>query len=369
MAFSNTKRTAFFSILLGLLNAAAPSMAEDTQKKIIQKDGSYTVPSFVVPFSAFASEEAKAAFIKAQESVLPQFAMPNASIAQIRTAMDEKVFKPWLAEQQARYSALVEDTKMGGVPVQVVTPKAGISAKNAERILINVHGGGFTVGARLDSQIESIPIAVVGGIKVISIDYRMAPEFKFPAASEDVAAVYREVLKKYKPESIAIYGCSAGGMLSAQAIAWFQKEGLPNPAAIGVFCAATSGMGMGDSAYVTPRLGSVLPAPGPKSPRPSLSYFVGVDAKDPLAFPGTSPALLAKFPPTLFITGSRSGEMSAATRSHINLVKAGVDARIFVWDGLDHGFICDPTLPESREAYSIITKFFDEKMDKASTKL
>jgi epsilon-lactone hydrolase len=95
--------------------------------------------------------------------------------------------------------------------------------------LINLHEGGFVFGGRWGGQIESIPIAAVGKFKVMSVDYRMAPEHRFPAASGDVAAVYRELLNTYQPKNIGIYGCSACGLLTAQAVAWLQKEGLPPP--------------------------------------------------------------------------------------------------------------------------------------------
>jgi acetyl esterase/lipase len=83
-------------------------------------------------------------------------------------------------------------------------------------------------------------------------------------------------------------------------------------------------------------------------------------------WPSASPAVLAKFPPTLFISGTRSADMSGATRSEIELVKAGVDARLFLWDGMEHGFFMNPDLPESREAYQIMWNFFKEQMDKAA---
>jgi hypothetical protein len=69
--------------------------------------------------------------------------------------------------------------------------------------------------------LESVPIASVGRFKVITVDYRQAPEATFPVASEDVAAVYKDLLKTYKPENIGVYRCSAGGALTAQAGAWF----------------------------------------------------------------------------------------------------------------------------------------------------
>ena len=84
-------------------------------------------------------------------------------------------------------------------------PAGGVLDKNKDRILINLHGGGFVIG---DTKTESIPIAAVGKIKVVSIDYRKGPSYKFPAASVDVAAVYKEILKEYRPEYIAIYASS-----------------------------------------------------------------------------------------------------------------------------------------------------------------
>jgi acetyl esterase/lipase len=94
-------------------------------------------------------------------------------------------------------------------------------------------------------------MAGIGHVKVISIDYRQAPEHKFPAASEDVAKVYQELLKTFKAENIGIYGCSAGGFLTAQSVAWFQAHNLPAPGAIGIFCAgALSWTAPSDSASV-----------------------------------------------------------------------------------------------------------------------
>jgi acetyl esterase/lipase len=86
---------------------------------------------------------------------------------------------------------------------------------------------------------------------------------------------------------------------------------------------------------------------------------------DPLVSPSASPAVLAKFPPTLLVTGSRSGEMSAAARSAIDLAKQGVDARLFVWDGMDHGFFYNPDLPESQEAFDLMTRFFRQQFERA----
>jgi len=344
--------------------APTSGSAEEFKRPEANAAGIVQVAPFLMPFSEFASQEAKKDFIERKAPAV--FRNPHLAIADSRKAMDEQVFKPWLVKAKEHYPGVrMEERTIGGVFTQIFTPADGVSRKNARRVLINLHGGGFTHGALIDSQVESIPVASLGRIKVISVDYRMGPEHKFPAASEDVAAVYRELLKTYRPGDIGIYGCSAGGRLSGQAIAWFQKKGLPNPAAIGVFCSSLTKSGMGDSAYYTPRLGGALPAPAGDALAPSAPYMGNWNLDDPIASPIKSISLLQKFPPTLFITGTRSGEMSSAMYSHLALVKAGVDARLFVWDGMDHGFMLDTAFPESREAYDIVVKFFDEKMDAA----
>lgn len=345
----------------------------------VDAQGTVHVPAFDMPFSDLASREAKIAFVEIQKTPLALFHLPPTTpIAQMRSLMDKEYFEPYAAEQRAAFRVTMRQSTIGGVRVEVYTPVAGISRRNAHRVLINIHGGGFELGEHTETQIESIPLAATARIKVISVDYRQGPEYHFPAASEDIAAVYRALItsKAYKPSEIAIYGCSAGGFLTGEAMAWFQKVGLPNPAAIGIFCANTQSR-LGDSGYTAPLLGSVITARAPvpahwaapddpyyEFPR-GLAYFSGVSPHDPLVCPSASTAVLAKFPPTLLIVGSRDVEESGASLTHTQLVLAGVDARFFVWDGMDHNFMADPNLPESRQAYRIMTLFFEEQFDKA----
>src|SRR3546814_17208371 len=84
------------------------------------------------------------------------------------------------------------------------------------------------VGGRM----EAVPVAGLGGYRVITVDYRQAPEAVYPAATEDALAVYKELLKTYRPQDIGVYGPSAGGMLTAQLLARLGKEGVPTPAVI-----------------------------------------------------------------------------------------------------------------------------------------
>src|SRR6187402_2597640 len=75
-------------------------------------------------------------------------------------------------------------------------------------------------------------MAGFAGYKVISVDYRMPPDFPFPAALDDVIAVYREILVTTKPTNIGIFGSSAGGSLTLTTLLRAQMENLPMPGAI-----------------------------------------------------------------------------------------------------------------------------------------
>ena len=84
---------------------------------------------------------------------------------------------------RTRYPVEIKLETLGGVDVEVITPAAGVSDENKDRVIINFHGGSFQSGSRISSHQESIPIAALGRIKVVSVDYRMYPEHTYPAAS------------------------------------------------------------------------------------------------------------------------------------------------------------------------------------------
>lgn len=342
------------------MSEAHPPAAPQT-RPLLDADGSLNIPPFRLPFSQYASAEAMAEQAGRLARLAELSRSPQLAPASGLTEPD-LLHKPWFEAQWRRYPADMAADQIGGVEVQVFTPNGGVPARNRDRVLVNLHGGGFMHGWPFGSQIESLPICSVGEIKVISVNYRLAPGARFPAASEDVAAVYAALLDTYEPSKIGIYGMSAGGMLAAQAIAWFDKVGLPNPAAIGVVSATLSDGFGGDSGHITPRMGGYFPVPEPPTAEINHPYFFGAKRTDPLVAPLNSVELLRRFPPTLIATGTRAGDMSGSAYSHIQLVKAGVDARLYLWDALEHCFMFNPELPESQDFYDILTRFFDEAM-------
>jgi monoterpene epsilon-lactone hydrolase len=359
------------SILAGAAFIAAVPVGAGAGAQVTQTaappDGTVTIDGLNVPPSNLLSPDSRA-YLRHLIVDKPFGSGPPLAEIKAERARQDVIMKTFLEPMLKRYPVRISEQRIGGVVTDVVVPAEGIAPENRNRILLNAHGGGFTTGGRSASLVESVPLASIMKIKVVSIDYRMGPEYQFPAASEDVAAVYREILKRYQPGHVVLYGCSAGGLLTAQSVAWFQAHDLPNPAAIGVFCASLGKFGSGDSAVLAgPLLGAMRPAAqsagGSKAASaPPKTYLGDVRDGDPLAYPRVSPALLAKFPPTLLISGTRSFEFSAALDSHNQLAKAGVESSFYGWDGMFHGFFYNSELPESREAYAIMAKFFSSHM-------
>jgi epsilon-lactone hydrolase len=203
----------------------------------VDNDGTVHVPAMSVPVSSYLSPEGKAYLAEH----LKQVQRPE-MLVQVNGV--PPLLAGYLARQRVLFAVERKDTTIGGVHAYVYTPKQGISASNRKRILIDLHGGGFSGCWPGCAELESLPIAALGRIRVVSLDYREGPKYHFPAASEDVAAAYRELLETYRAQDIGIYGCSAGGMLTGMSVAWFQRHGLPAPGAVGIFCAgATLGEG------------------------------------------------------------------------------------------------------------------------------
>jgi epsilon-lactone hydrolase len=349
------------SVGLSGAGAAADSGAPDAP--------SLQLPAVSLPQSSLLGDDTRAALKQAADRdkaeppswvSCPSIEAAHAAQAQtIRKCQNDGFLASRLYQQiRARYAVTMTTQVIGGITTDIFVPVEGVSTKNQKRVLINLHGGGFMYGSRFVSKMESIPIASVGKFKVISVDYREAPEFGFPAASEDVAAVYRELLKTYKPKNIAIYGCSAGGLLTAETVAWLQKLMLPRPGAVGMFCEGADYWTEGDSGA----LGKLIYGGmiwGTKAQNP---YFKATDTNDPLAFPGQSISVMSKFPPSLLISGSRDPALSSVVHTHAILVSQGVEAALHVWEGMGHAFFFDPGLPESREVYAVIAEFFDQHL-------
>jgi acetyl esterase/lipase len=344
--------------LLGLVVAAAAgaiAQSGDTAKgdsAAFDPDGTAHITR-VVPVPATVSPEAQR-WLKEMQHIMPQ---PQ-DLAEIRQRTDA-----WRARDSAEarrlYPVNIQETAIAGVRTDVITPLA-MPGKNTGRVLINLHGGGFISDS--GSLIEGVPISNLARMKVVSVYYRLAPENPFPAAVDDVVAVYKELLKTYQPGGIGIFGTSAGAILGAQVLVKLQHMGLPLPAALGFYSGLADFSRTAESQQLF-TLNGFSGDVAPQTPSRHDSSYVGkTDPRDPVLSPLF--ADLRGFPPTQLVTGTRDLLLSNTALFHLALLRAGVDAQLLVYEAMPHGFWYQFNLPETRECLEMMAKFFDLKLRK-----
>lgn len=350
------------SLALVCCGVSAFAQAQEITRPTVDENGTIRGSIPEAPMSNFLSADIKAEFTRRLRET-PATSMTDGLDA-VRERSD-KMSKEQLENWLEIFPSSVDETMIDGVRTYVVTPDAGIAPENENRVLINAHMGGFMFGSAYGGQLEAVPLAGYGQVKVIAVDYRLAPEHGYPAASEDMEAVYRHVLKTTKPENIGLYGCSAGGTLTSQMIPWLLDKGLPLPGAIGVFCSGAMGTFWfgGDSATTSALLNATAPVSAADLDARPRNYFEGVDQDTPFITPGEYPDTLAQFPPTLVLSGTRDIAMSNALITHTNLLKAGARAELFIQEGLGHGhFFLFPGTEEAATAHDVIWDFFDRHL-------
>ena len=115
-----------------------------------------------------------------------------------------------------QYQPQIEDRKIGGVPVLDIKPKGW---KQDDRVLVYTHGGAYTLFSAKSTLNSAVPVANDTGLRVVSVDYTVAPQAKWDKITDQVIAVLQGLVKEgHALKKIAIYGDSAGGGLTAGAV-------------------------------------------------------------------------------------------------------------------------------------------------------
>ncbi|HVO45653.1 MAG TPA: alpha/beta hydrolase [Steroidobacteraceae bacterium] len=243
----------------------------------------------------------------------------------------------------------MEERTVGTVPTRVFSPPA--DGRREDRVLLNLHGGGFIVDA--GSITENAPIAGYAGITVVAARYRLAPENPYPAAVDDAEAVYRALLNQYEPRQIGLYGTSAGACLSAQLLVRLRDTGAPLPGVFGFFSGTADLSRSGDSESFFRPQEELTSAPFPQ-------YAGAAERLSPQVSPIFSD--LRGLPPTLCIAGTRDFMLSQTALFHRALQRAGVDAQLLVFEAMPHAHWIFLDLPESDEAFRAMASFFSNHL-------
>ena len=254
----------------------------------------------------------------------------------------------------------VEPTVVAGVKAFLVTPRT-IPDKNRDRLVVALHGGGYVFFPGEAGAGEGVMMAGFGGFRVLAVDYRMPPDFPFPAALDDAVAVWKEVVKTTKPANVALIGSSAGGGLVLATVLRLKDEGLPLPGALAAGTPWSDLGKTGDSYFANAWADNVLVAYGGVLEGMSQLYAGGRSLKTPWLSPIYGD--FSGFPPTILTTGTRDLFLSNTVRAHRALKRAGAVADLEVYEGESHAqFLAGPSVPESREAFADIAAFFDRHL-------
>ena len=256
----------------------------------------------------------------------------------------------------------VQPTTIAGVKAFIVTPKV-IPPRNRDRVLLHFHGGVRVFNPGEAGTREAILMAGFGGFKVISVDYRMPPDFPFPAALDDAVAVYREMLKTSEAKNIGIFGASAGGSLTLTTLLRAKMEHLPMPGAIAPGTPTVDLTKTGDSLFTNEMIDNVLGTQDGFIRATAFLYANGRDLKDPLLSPIYGD--VQGFPPAILTSGTRDLYLSNTVRMHRKLRAAGVEAVLQMFEGQSHAqYLSDINAPEVKEYHDEVARFFDKHLGK-----
>jgi epsilon-lactone hydrolase len=255
-----------------------------------------------------------------------------------------------------------EQVTIAGVNCYILTP-ATIPEQNRNRLLVHVHGGGYVFAPAESATREAILMAGFGKFKVISIDYRMPPDFPYPAAMDDAMAVWKEVVKTNDPKKMAIFGTSTGGGMTLAMVLRARTEGLPFPAATAPGTPWSDMTKTGDTFFTNEMVDNVLVSNDGWLGDAAKLYANGHDLKDPQLSPIYGD--FSGFPPTILTSGTRDLFLSNTVRTHRKLRQADVVSDLHVFEGQSHAqYAGDPDAPETKEHFGELTAFFDKYLAK-----
>jgi acetyl esterase/lipase len=302
-----------------------------------------------VPAPEGISEEAKKAWAN-----LPQVPIPAddpeklAAVRAFTFGLEDADFE----RLKTPYS--LEDREINGIITLWITPP---QLKHEDKVMIFVHGGGWVLQSRKAQLPLQGAVADSLGVRVVSIEYPLAPEHPYPAATNAIVAAYKGIIEEFGAENTGLFGTSAGGGLTLATLLRLKTDGLPLPAASAPL---SPGADMTGSGYLFKTVGlqdPILPVNGGYFE----AYLGDADPKDPLVSPvfgdytGMTPIFLLAS--TAEIIGSDAIRVAASARSQ------GVDVTLLVSDGMWHVPIANGTgIPELQLAYDKMIKFFKRQM-------
>lgn len=242
----------------------------------------------------------------------------------------------------------------GGVPLRLYRPPA--AASGPQPVLVYFHGGGWVIGDLETHDVLCRQLCIAAGAAVVAVDYRLAPEHRFPAAVDDCVAATRWVRREaaalgIDPTRLAVGGDSAGGNLAAVVCLTLRDAGEPLPAFQLLIYPATDMRALAPS-HAANGQGYLLTAD-------SIAYYRGHYTPAPAQWSDwrASPLLAAdhsRLPPALVLTAGFDPLRDEGRQYADALSAAGTPAQYLCFERQVHGFITmTRVLDEARTAVAL----------------
>ena len=262
------------------------------------------------------------------------------------------------------YGVRVEEGTLGGVRVYTLTPQT-LAKEKADKVIFYIHGGGYILGHGISGIGEGVLMAGLEGYKVVCVDYRMAPEHPYPAAIDDAFRAYQALLKTTPAENVAVFGTSTGGAMTLILGVQAARAGTPMPGALIAGTPWADLTKTGDTYVTNDGVDNILGTYDGLIRTAAELYAGGADMKDPLLSPVyAEDSAIAKFPPTLLLSGTRDLFLSNTVRMHEKLLLADRHAELIVYEALSHAqYYLNPKAPETKTHYRLLGKFLERVLD------
>jgi len=248
-----------------------------------------------------------------------------------------------------------QDAEVAGVSCRWAVPDGGAD----DRVLQYVHGGGYVLGTLDAYRKFTGHLANAIGCRVLSVDYRLAPEHPHPAAVDDSSAVYRALLADFDPAHLAISGDSAGGGLTVATLVKLRDDGTPQPAGAVPLSPWVDLEGTGESMQTKADVDLIVGADGLK--QMAYMFLAGQDLHDPLAAP--LHADLIGLCPLYVQVGGDETLLDDSTRLVAKAAASGVEVRLDTFPEMQHVFqMAAGNVPESDDAVARIGQWLRPKL-------
>ncbi|MCH9653379.1 MAG: alpha/beta hydrolase [Planctomycetes bacterium] len=260
-----------------------------------------------------------------------------------------------------KYQPLITERKLGGVPVLDIKPKGW---KNSNKVLVYTHGGAYTLYSAKSRLMSAVPMANDTGLRVISVDYTLAPWAKWQEVTDQVVAVIQALIKEGHPlNQIAVYGESAGGGMAAGVVLKMRDKGLGMPAAIVLWSPWSDITETGDTYATLQQADPLLYYPN-NLKNCADAYAAPADQKHPYVSPVYGDYSKG-FPPTLIQAGTKEIFLSNAVRHYQALDNANIPVKLDLYEGMWHIFqVFNYDLPESKLARKKVKAFLSHHLGK-----